>query len=142
MMNLDPLSIWLFAGIILLIGEMLSASFFLIFISIGCFAAAMAASLHAPVWSQVVICAVISVLGTLTLRKAIQKKLLQTISLQADVGREIRVDEAIAPHQQTRITYQGTSWLATNLGTEDIRQGDHVVIVGIDGNVLLIRKMN
>jgi membrane protein implicated in regulation of membrane protease activity len=140
-MTMDPLSLWLIAGLVLLISEMLTASFFLVFIALGCFAAALASSLGAPLWLQSVACAAIAVSGVLTLRKAIQKRLLKSISLSADIGREIRVDEAIAPHQQTRITYQGSSWLATNLGTEKIKQGDHVMIVGIDGNVLLIRKI-
>ena len=90
---------------------------------------------------QMAVCAITSVAGVFTLRKKIQKKLLKSITLSADIGKEIRVDESIAPHKQTRITYQGTTWLATNLGTDEIKQGDCVVIVGIDGNVLLIRKV-
>jgi membrane protein implicated in regulation of membrane protease activity len=62
--------------------------------------------------------------------------------MNADIGKEIHVDQAMPPHQQTRITYQGTSWLATNLDSEALKQGDRVVIVGVDGNVLLIRKVN
>ncbi|PIS11518.1 MAG: hypothetical protein COT73_03525 [Bdellovibrio sp. CG10_big_fil_rev_8_21_14_0_10_47_8] len=140
-MAIDLVTLWIIAGICLLIGEMLTSGFFLIFIAFGCFAAALASSLGASHLVQGLSCAIVSIVGGLTLRRPIQKRFLKSISLSADIGKEIHVDQAISPHQQTRITYQGTSWLATNLGSEALKQGDRVVIVGIDGNVLLIRKI-
>jgi inner membrane protein len=141
-MNLSPQTIWIIAGLIILIGEMLTGGFFMLFIALGSFAAALVASLGYANHIQGLTCAVISILGVVTLRKPIQKRLLKSISVAADIGKEIQVDQAIAPHQQTRITYQGTSWLATNLSSRELKQGDRVVIVGIDGNVLLIRKFD
>ncbi len=137
----DSIGYWLVAGLVLLISEMLTAGFFLVFIALGCFAAALVAFFNDTLWIQMVTCAVISLVGVISLRKPIQRRLLKTITLSADVGKEIRVDEEIAPHQQTRISYQGASWLATNLGTEKIQEGNRVIIVGIDGNVLLLRKI-
>lgn len=142
MMSLQAPTIWIIVGILLIIGEMLTASFFMLFIAIGSFAAALTATLGASYFSQGVTCAVVSILGVWLLRKPIQQKLLKNINVQADIGKEIQVDQAMAPHQQTRITYQGTSWLATNLDSESLKLGDRVVIVGIDGNVLLLRKVN
>ncbi len=141
-MDIDSLSLWLVLGLLLLISEMLTTSFFLVFVAVGCFAAALASSLGVSLGFQIAVCAVTSVAGVFTLRKKIQKKLLKSINLSADIGKEIRVDESMAPHKQTRISYQGTTWLATNLGAEEVKQGDRVVIVGIDGNILLIRKVN
>ena len=117
-MDLDSLSLWLILGLLLLISEMLTTSFFLVFVAIGCFAAALASSLGVSLGFQIAVCAVTSVSGVFTLRKKIQKKLLKSINLSADIGKEIRVDESMAPHKQTRISYQGTTWLETNLGTE------------------------
>lgn len=141
MAGINSLTLWLVLGILLLIGEMLTTGFFLLFIAIGCFAAALGASMGATYLVQGVICALVSILGVWFLRRPIQQKLLKSVNLSADIGKEIQVDQAIGPHQQTRITYQGTSWSATNLGNEDLKQGDRVSIVGIDGNTLLIRKI-
>lgn len=141
-MNVDTATYWIIGGIILLISEMLTGGFFMIFLAVGFFAGALAASLNLNSTSQVVACAVVSVVGGLTLRKPIQKRLLKTITISADIGKEIRVDQAIDPHKTTRITYQGTSWNATNLGDQALKEGDHVTIVGIDGNTLLIRKID
>ncbi len=139
---MDQMSLWIIAGIVLLISEMLTGGFFMLFVALGCFAAAFAASLSAPTATAILTCAFVSVIGVLTLRKPIQRRLLKTIKISADIGNEIRIDQTIAPHKQQRITYQGVSWLATNLDAEEIKEGDHVVIVGIDGNTLLIRKVN
>ena len=141
-MTIGIATIWIIAGLALIIGEMLTGGFFLLFLALGCFAGALMASLGASYLLQGLVCAIVAVIGVLTLRKPIQKKFLKSITLSADIGKEIHVDQAILPHQQTRITYQGTSWLATNLDSETLKQGDRVVIVGIDGNVLLIRKVH
>lgn len=141
-MAFDSSTLWILAGLILIIGEMVTSGFFLLFVALGCFAAALVGSLGGSGIMQGIVCAVVAVTGLLVLRKPIQKRLLKTITLSADIGKEISVDQAILPHQQTRITYQGTSWLATNLDPETLKQGDRVVIVGIDGNVLLIRKVH
>ncbi len=141
-MTLEPTSLWIIAGLVLLAGEIISAGFFLVFIALGCFAAALVASLEFNYTAQTIACAVFSVAGVFLLRKPIQRRLLKTIRISADVGNEITVDQPIPAHKQVRITYQGTTWLATNLDSEPLSQGDRVVIVGMDGNILLLRKVN
>jgi inner membrane protein len=141
-MKLDLHSIWIVAGMGLLIGEMISGGFFLVFIALGCFGAALAASLGATQAAQIIICALVSVAGVAILRRPLKLRMLRSIAFSADIGKELKLDQPVLPHQQTRITYQGTSWLATNLDAEPLNQGDRVTIVGMDGNVLLIRKID
>ncbi|MBX3039599.1 MAG: NfeD family protein [Bdellovibrionaceae bacterium] len=135
-------TLWIVIGIVLVIGEMLTGGFFLLFIALGAFAGALASSLGAPFFAQALVCAVIAVAGGLLLRKPIQARLMKTMVVEGDVGKEIHVDQQMPPHQQTRITYQGTSWLATNLDSDALKVGDRAVIVGVDGNILLIRKIH
>lgn len=140
-MNMSLL--WLIAGIVLLIAEMATGTIVLIFIAFGCFIAA-ATSMLAPemITAQLIVCAVVSLVGTFLLRKPLTRRLLRATSLQADVGKELLIDTDIEPHKRSRISYQGTMWEASNIGTESVKNGDHVIIVGIDGNVLLIRKLD
>jgi membrane protein implicated in regulation of membrane protease activity len=138
-MNL--VTIWLMCGMGFLILEMLTGTFVMVFFSLGCFAAALFGILVNPEPQfGMIFGSIIALAGALLLRNPLQKKFLKSITLEADIGKEIQIQENISPHKQARISYQGTTWLATNLDSEDIRQGDHVVIVGIDANVLLIRK--
>lgn len=140
MNGLDPLSLWLVSGLVLLISEMLTGGFFLIFIALGCFAAALASSVGATIWTEMVICAVIAVVGVLTLRKPIQKRMMSTMKFETDLGKTFRASDAIDPHQKKSLNYQGVPWSAINIGIERVEEGDHVTIVGLDGNVLLIKK--
>jgi inner membrane protein len=141
-MKLDLQSVWIVAGMALMIGEMITGGFFLVFIALGCFAAALAASLGAMQAAQIIICALTAVAGVALLRRPLKMRLLRSIAFSTDIGKELKLDNPVLPHQQTRITYQGTSWLATNLDAEPLNQGDRVTIVGMDGNVLLIRKID
>lgn len=132
---------WVISGILLLVAEMLTTSFFLVFIALGCFAAALI-DLGMPnnLAAELGVCAVVSVLGAVFFRKPLQKKLLKDLHLTVDIGREILIDSAIGPHQTSRVSYQGTTWQATNLDNSELKAGDRAAIVGIDGNTLLIRK--
>jgi inner membrane protein len=141
-MKLDLHSIWIVAGMGLLIGEMITGGFFLVFIALGCFGAALAASLGAMQAAQIIICAIVAVAGVALLRRPLKMRMLRSIAYSADIGKELKLDQPVLPHQQTRISYQGTSWLATNLDAELMNAGDRVTIVGMDGNVLLIRKID
>ncbi len=133
---------WMIAGIGLMVGEMLTGGFFLLFLALGAFAASLAAAFGQPAFVQMGVCAAVAILGATALRKTLQRKLLKSINISADVGKEIQIDQAIPPHKRSRISYQGTSWEAHNVGSEDILVGDRVVIVGIDGISLLLRKVN
>ncbi len=134
-------TLWVLAGIILLIAEMLTTTFVLIFFSLGAFIAALLALL-APqmVSAQIIVGAIVALGGAALLRKPLQRKLLKSASHHIDLGKEILVDQDIPAHQLKRISYQGTTWQASNVGTEDILQGDRVTIVGMENLTLLLRK--
>lgn len=139
-MNLS--TYWMLAGITLLVGEMLTGGSFLIFIALGCFAAALGALTGFAPLAQMGTCAGVTVAGTVGLRQIAMRRMTKSAAPTNDVGKEITVDQALPPHGSGRIRYQGTSWEATNLGAEEIAASDRAVIVGMDGNTLLLRKVN
>lgn len=140
MANINSESLWLIFGLVLMITEMMSARCVLFFLSAGSFAAAIAAASDAPVWLQVAVFVVTTAVGLVFLRKPVRAMLLKAGSIDAAVGKEVRVSESIEPHQQTQITFQGSHWLATNTGEDRIDQGDRAKVIGIDGSSLLIRR--
>lgn len=139
---MDWLTIWLTAGICLLVIEMMSGTFVLMFLSLGCFAAAMADYLGSTeLNTEVAIGVAISLLGLVIWRKTLQKRLTKQISVSSDIGKEIVVDQETLPGQSSRISYQGTTWNAVSVDSEVIKSGQPAQIVGIDGNSLLIRNL-
>jgi membrane protein implicated in regulation of membrane protease activity len=135
-------TIWVLTGIVMLIAEMLSGTFVLVFFSLGAFVAALVALAEPDMLTmQIVANALVALAGVFLLRKPLQRKLLKSAQQHhADLGKEIIVDQDIRPHQQARISYQGTTWLANNVGTDEILQGDRATIVGMDSLTLLVRK--
>jgi membrane protein implicated in regulation of membrane protease activity len=138
--SLSPLLVWIIAGIVMLIGEMLTASFFLLFMSLGSFAAALAAHFQQSLLIQVGIFLIVSIAGVLLLRKPIQKKLLKKVEIANDIGKSVVVDKEILPKHQENISYQGSTWSAMNIGEQKIESGSNATIVSIDGNKLLLKK--
>jgi membrane protein implicated in regulation of membrane protease activity len=142
-MGLDWLTIWLVAGIVLLIAELLTGTFMLMFLSLASFSAALV-SLH-PAGQSTVIQAVIFfavvVVGIFGFRKPLQKRFIRNAqNMHSDLGQHVDTDSAIAPRESARVMYQGTRWQALNVGETDIPAGARAIIVAIDGNSLLIKK--
>lgn len=133
---------WILAGITLLIGEMLTGGFFLVFIALGCFAASLGSLLGLVPLAQMGTCAGVAVAGAVSLRQVAMRRMLKGQGAASDVGKEITIDQPLAGHGRGRVRYQGTSWEANNLGAENIGAGERAVIVGMDGNTLLLRKVN
>lgn len=135
--------LWVIIGTVLLVAEMMTGTVVLVFFALGAFCASLSTLLLPDLANfSYLICALVSVLGFWLLRDPIKTRLLKTTKLSVDVGKEILIDQNIPPYQQARINYQGTTWQANNIGMDEIRQGDRITIVGIDGNILLIRKVN
>lgn len=142
-MTYNAAMIWLVLGLVLLIAELISGTFVLVFLALGCFIAGIFSffpPLDEMFAMQLVLCSTISIVGTFVFRKPLQNRFLKSITLKADEGKEIIIDEPIQPHHTARIRYQGTSWQATNIDAQILNKGDRVLIVGIDGNTLLIKK--
>lgn len=135
------ITFWVVFGTALLIAEMLTGTFFLLFLSLGAFSASLAALFGLnSLPAQISICGAISILGFLLLKKPLQKRFLKTARLQTDVGQPVKLDTSVASGQITRLSYQGTTWDARNVGSQDLNSGDFAVIISTDGNILLIKK--
>ncbi len=143
-MALDSVTYWLILGLVLLIAELLTGSFVLVFLALGAFAAGLSAALLGSTPSLTVqtgVFAVVVVVGIFGLRRPLQKRVQRNLSqMGSDVGQTFVADQTIAAKQTGRITYQGTGWQAQNVGDVMIAADDRVLIVAVDGNTLMIRK--
>ncbi len=138
---MSTITIWVLLGTGFLVTEMLTGTFFLLFLSLGAFSASLAALFgFNSIPLQIVICGVVACVGFVLLKKPLQKKLLKTASIQIDQGQIIRMDQVLSAGQSTRISYQGTTWEARNLDSVDLNPGDSGLIVGTEGHILLLKK--
>ncbi len=139
-MQLDSLTLWIVVGLVLIAGEMLTGTFYLLFLSVGAFAAALSAHLQQPALVQAIVCGTTAVLTTVFFKKRMQDKIMKSLPMDNDVGKTIQIDQDIESGHTNRVSYQGTTWVAKNVGNDSLKSGDTALIVGIDGNTLLLRK--
>jgi membrane protein implicated in regulation of membrane protease activity len=66
--------IWLIAGVVLALAELFTLDFVLVMFAVGALGASAAGSLGAPVPAQVVVFAVMAVLGLVTVRPALRRR--------------------------------------------------------------------
>ena len=139
--------IWLIAGIVLVIIELLTAGFGVICFAVGALFSALAAFLGVDglVW-QLLIFAVASVLCFIFLRPVVLRfldKKSKDVKTNADalIGKMAMVSETIDPTvNQGRVAVDGDDWKAVSLDGSVINKGEKVEIISRDSIILTVKK--
>lgn len=140
---MDTYGIWIIAGVVALIIELLSVTFFMLWVAGGCFVAALvAALLPGVVWAPwaafVVATAVLLYLGR-PLAERLQHEELTLSNVDAMVGQEAIVLEAIDPVENTgRVRIGSDEWRAR--ADERIEGGQKVCVLGVEGATLVVTE--
>ncbi len=133
---------WFVLGIIFLIAEVLTVTFYFLFFGIGALitALAMKLGLVESLWAQFLLFSMVSVIATIAFRKlAIGwfNKKGKTPAYQGDfVGERATVVKLIQPSQPGKVSYRGTEWTAESV--EQLLPGTPVVIKEVRGMVLVV----
>lgn len=139
--------IWLIVAIVLVIFEIMSATFGAICFAIGAGFSALAAGLGANLTWQIVIFAIVSLLTFIFLRPFMMKFLdrkSKDVKTNADalVGRKAIVSERIDAAQHSgRVAVDGDDWKAVTADGSVIEKGTEVEIVKLDSIILTVRKV-
>jgi membrane protein implicated in regulation of membrane protease activity len=137
--------IWLIVGVVLAVAELFTLDFVLIMFGTGAFAAALAGFAGAPVPVQVVVFAVVSALGLVTVRPAIRKRIHKgaehaPMGVDAIEGTEATVIEEVA-EGRGMVKIGGELWSARPYDvTQSFAEGTQVRVVEIRGATALVWK--
>lgn len=139
---LNPSLAWLAVGLCLLCAELISGSFYLILTAMGAFAAALVAGLGGSSFLlQVAIAAGVSFTAIYFGRAPLKRWLARsTKSVELDIGQHFVADQELLVEAKGRLSYQGSTWEAKNMGSEIIQSGDTVEITSLESNRLLVKK--
>jgi inner membrane protein len=138
---MQPWLPWMIVGLILLIVEMFSMTFFLMWVGAGALLAALlAAFVPAPTWLHWLVFSASSVI-MLILSRPLARSLHARVSTPSNVDSMIGkigvVLETIDPHANTgRIRIGSDEWRARC--PEKILQGEKAVVKGIEGTTLQV----
>jgi inner membrane protein len=137
---ISPAYIWAIIGVGLIIFEVFTSTFFILFFGV---AALVVAGLKAfgldHLETEILIFAAVGLAGTLIFRKKLLKSFQSTAKVSADREKVITLSHTVPAKGSAQISYQGTMWTAVNEGQIDLPEGAHAVISRVDGVKLIIK---
>jgi inner membrane protein len=135
---------WFFVGVIFIIAEILSVSFYFLFLGIGALITALLIKfgLIDALWAQFLTFAVVAVGSTLAFRGMALQLFGNNNSkggYKEFIGDKAVISKAILPGATGKVTYRGTEWAAEALnGDISFSEGSPVVIKKVDGMTLIV----
>jgi membrane protein implicated in regulation of membrane protease activity len=140
---------WLVLGIALIIAEVFTLGFVLLWFGIGAVAAALAGMLGAPFVLQFVIFAVISVALTAMSRTLFAKYLSHTDENTVKMGMDAlpgQIGTVTSPSKgalhEGAVKVYGSTWTAYPIDEEsDLVEGEKVEVVSIKGSSIYVRRV-
>ena len=131
---------WAVAGLVLVIVELLTGTFYLLMLGIAAFGAAVAALLGFGFPVQSIVAAVLSVAGCYGVHLYKVKNSARQMA-PIDAGMPASFENWLdAGARLARVRYRGASWDARVEGAEGIEPGATVYVLAADGNTLRVAK--
>jgi membrane protein implicated in regulation of membrane protease activity len=130
--------VWLAAGFVLVIAELVTGTFFLLVLGIAAFVGSAAAWFGLNFWLQALSSAGVAIAGVFWVRQR-RKTLSQPDMASLDVGQAVTLDAWVSREQGTaRVKYRNTLWDAEVRGEREFDQGTLLFIHAVEGNTLKV----
>ncbi len=132
--------VWLAAGFVLVIAELLTGTFFLLVLGVAAFAGSATAWFGLGFWLEALCAAVVAVAGMFWVRQ--QRKTMQRSDMASlDVGQAVAFEAWVSREQgAARVKYRNTQWDAEVEGEREFDHGQVLFIRAVDGNTLKVSK--
>ncbi len=132
--------LWLAAGFVLVMAELLTGTFFLLILGIAAFAGSATAWFGLGFWLEALCAAAVAVAGVFWLQRQ-RKAKPQSDMAPLDVGQAVTFDAWVDREQgAARVKYRNTHWDAEVQGERALDHGQVLFIHSIDGNTLKVSK--
>ena len=131
---------WAIVGLVLVITELLSGTFYLLMLAIAAFGAAGAAYFGQDFALQAIVAAIVAAAGCFGVhayRAKNRAKQMPSIDAGMPASFEGWVD---AGARLARVRYRGASWEALVEGAEGVEPGSTVYVLTVNGNTLKVAK--
>jgi membrane protein implicated in regulation of membrane protease activity len=137
---MDPALLWAITGLVLVIVELLTGTFYLLMLGVAAFGAAGTAWLGYDFPAQVIVAALIAAGGCYAVQVYRTRNRAQQMP-SMDAGMPASFETWIDPGARlARVRYRGASWDARVEGIEALEPGTTVYVLATDGNTLKVVK--
>jgi membrane protein implicated in regulation of membrane protease activity len=137
---MDHAVVWAVAGLVLVIVELLTGTFYLLVLGIGAFGAALAAWLGLQFSAQSIVAALIGAIGCYGVHLYRARNRAGQMA-PIDAGMPASFESWLdAGERLARVRYRGASWDARVEGGDALEPGATVYVLAADGNTLRVTK--
>ena len=136
--------IWAVLGLILIIAELHSLTFVLVFLGSAALATAVSAGvgLTPGPGSQLALFSALSLASILLLRGKMRRRLTKGGFSPDYLGQRVKVVKPITPGGEGSVFYRGAEWIAYSKEPNAVSAGNMVEITGSDGIRLCVRPVD
>ena len=132
--------VWLAAGFVLVIAELVTGTFFLLVLGIAAFAGSATAWFGLGFWVEALCAAAVAIIGVFWVRQH-RRSMPQSDMASLDVGQAVTLDAWVNREQgAARVKYRNTLWDAEVEGECELDHGEVLYIRAVDGNTLKVAK--
>ncbi len=138
---MDDTLLWLIAGFLLVIVELVSGTFYLLVLGIAAFAGGAVAYLGMAHSVQAIVAAAVAVVGAMwvnRIRRTTAAVKMPSLDLGGPAAFDSWVDRAAG---RARVKYRDALWDATIVGEAAGEPGEIFYVTSIDGNTLKVSKV-
>ena len=137
---MDHAIVWAVIGLVLVIVEVMTGTFYLLMLGVAAFGAALAAWLGLGFSAQSIVAIVVSAVGCYGVHLYRAKNSAQQMA-PIDAGMPASFESWLdAGARLARVRYRGASWDARVEGLEAIEPGATLYVLAADGNTLRVAK--
>jgi len=132
--------LWAAAGLILVIAELVTGTFYLLVLGIAALAGAAVAFSGLGFWGQAVAAAAVSVVGVILIQRR-RSRMEPPAMSSPDLGQPVTWEAWLNERDRlARVRYRGASWEARVVGEGAPEPGDMLYISAVNGNTLEVAK--
>ena len=135
--------IWTLIGFFFLALEFVSTTMHSAFFAAGAFLVAILVATHVggPLWAQILIFTLFSLLTLLLIRPYVVRRLKLSVTKVVDtmIGEHATVMDDMAVAGRGRAEMRGSTWNAHNVGETALQRGQRCVVERVEGLVLHVR---
>ncbi len=129
--------VWLAAGFVLVIAELVTGTFFLLVLGVAAFAGSATAWFGFGFWLEALCSSAVAVAGVLWVQQ--RRKTIHPDMASLDVGQAVTLDAWVNREQgAARVKYRNTLWDAEVEGERGFDHGQVLFIHAVDGNTLKV----
>jgi membrane protein implicated in regulation of membrane protease activity len=130
--------VWLAAGFILVIAELVTGTFFLLVLGVAAFIGSAAAWFGLNFWLQALLAAAVAIAGVFWVRQH-RRTTPQADMASLDVGQAVTLDAWVSREQgRARVKYRNTLWDAEVEGERAFEHGQVLFIHAVEGSTLKV----